>query len=134
MLHNYRHELSRLSWLFIGVLHPPPLKAMYLKNRSQGNYENILKKVKRGRLIILCLFNYKIGGGQSLIYSPTPILSGQWRNEQPRSQGFSLFVIGKSGKGPGTGRSSMYSDWSMTSTLLCKECNLELIYSNFGIN
>jgi hypothetical protein len=24
---------------------------------------------------------------------------------QPRSQGFSLFVIGKSGKGPGTGRS-----------------------------
>ena len=33
---------------------------------------------------------------------------------QPRSQGFSLFVIGKSGKGPGTGRSSMYSDWSMT--------------------
>ena len=39
---------------------------------------------------------------------------------QPRSQGFSLFVIGKSGKGPGTGRSSMYSDWSMTSTLLCK--------------
>ena len=39
---------------------------------------------------------------------------------QPRSQGFSLFVIGKAGKGPGTGRSSMYSDWSMTSTLLCK--------------
>ena len=34
--------------------------------------------------------------------------------------GLSLFVIGKSGKGPGTGRSSMYSDWSMTSTLLCK--------------
>ena len=32
---------------------------------------------------------------------------------QPRSQGFSLFVIGKAGKGPGTGRSSMYSDWSM---------------------
>jgi hypothetical protein len=53
---------------------------------------------------------------------------------QPRSQGFSLFVIGKAGKGPGTGRSSMYSDWSMTSSLLCKECNLELIYSNFGIN
>jgi hypothetical protein len=25
---------------------------------------------------------------------------------QPRSQGFSLFVIGKAGKGPGTGRSS----------------------------
>ena len=24
---------------------------------------------------------------------------------QPRSQGFSLFVIGKAGKGPGTGRS-----------------------------
>ena len=41
-------------------------------------------------------------------------------NLQPRSQGFSLFVIGKAGKGPGTGRSSMYSDWSMTSTLLCK--------------
>jgi hypothetical protein len=41
-------------------------------------------------------------------------------NAQPRSQGFSLFVIGKAGKGPGTGRSSMYSDWSMTSTLLCK--------------
>jgi hypothetical protein len=39
---------------------------------------------------------------------------------QPRSQGFSIFVIGKAGKGPGTGRSSMYSDWSMTSTLLCK--------------
>ena len=39
---------------------------------------------------------------------------------QPRSQGFSLFVIGKAGKGPGTGRSSMYSDWSMTSILLCK--------------
>jgi hypothetical protein len=39
---------------------------------------------------------------------------------QPRSQGFSLFVIGKAGKGPGTGRSSMYSDWSMTSTLLYK--------------
>jgi hypothetical protein len=39
---------------------------------------------------------------------------------QPRSQGFSLFVTGKAGKGPGTGRSSMYSDWSMTSTLLCK--------------
>ena len=37
---------------------------------------------------------------------------------QPRSQGFSLFVIWKAGKGPGTGRSSMYSDWSMTSTLL----------------
>jgi hypothetical protein len=34
--------------------------------------------------------------------------------KQPRSQGFSLFVIGKAGKGPGTGRSSMYSDWSMT--------------------
>ena len=33
---------------------------------------------------------------------------------QPRSQGFSLFVIGKAGKGPGTGRSSMHSDWSMT--------------------
>ena len=33
---------------------------------------------------------------------------------QPRSQGFPLFVIGKAGKGPGTGRSSMYSDWSMT--------------------
>ena len=42
------------------------------------------------------------------------------RDGQPRSQGFSLFVIGKAGKGPGTGRSSMYSDWSMTSTLLCK--------------
>ena len=30
-----------------------------------------------------------------------------WRDKiyQPRSQGFSLFVIGKSGKGPGTGRS-----------------------------
>ena len=41
-------------------------------------------------------------------------------NRQPRSQGFSLFVIGKAGKGPGTGRSSMYSDWSMTNTLLCK--------------
>ena len=27
------------------------------------------------------------------------------RGGQPRSQGFSLFVIGKSGKGPGTGRS-----------------------------
>jgi hypothetical protein len=53
---------------------------------------------------------------------------------QPRSQGFSLFVIGKAGKGPGTGRSSMYSDWSMTSTLLCKYCNLGLIYSNFGIS
>jgi hypothetical protein len=39
---------------------------------------------------------------------------------QPRSQGFSLFVIGKAGKGPGTGRASMYSDWSMTRTLLCK--------------
>jgi hypothetical protein len=26
-------------------------------------------------------------------------------NYQPRSQGFSLFVIGKAGKGPGTGRS-----------------------------
>ena len=26
----------------------------------------------------------------------------------------------KKKKGPGTGRSSMYSDWSMTSTLLCK--------------
>ena len=26
-------------------------------------------------------------------------------NCQPRSQGFSLFVIGKAGKGPGTGRS-----------------------------
>jgi hypothetical protein len=26
-------------------------------------------------------------------------------SSQPRSQGFSLFVIGKSGKGPGTGRS-----------------------------
>ena len=26
-------------------------------------------------------------------------------DDQPRSQGFSLFVIGKSGKGPGTGRS-----------------------------
>ena len=25
--------------------------------------------------------------------------------QQPRSQGFSLFVIGKAGKGPGTGRS-----------------------------
>jgi hypothetical protein len=25
-------------------------------------------------------------------------------DEQPRSQGFSLFVIGKAGKGPGTGR------------------------------
>jgi hypothetical protein len=25
--------------------------------------------------------------------------------KQPRSQGFSLFVIGKAGKGPGTGRS-----------------------------
>ena len=24
---------------------------------------------------------------------------------QPRSQGFSIFVIGKAGKGPGTGRS-----------------------------
>ena len=42
------------------------------------------------------------------------------RSSQPRSQGFSLFVIGKAGKGPGTGRSSMYSDWSMTRTLLCK--------------
>jgi hypothetical protein len=41
-------------------------------------------------------------------------------HDQPRSQGFSLFVIGKAGKGPGTGRSSMYSDWSMTMTLLCK--------------
>ena len=39
---------------------------------------------------------------------------------QPRSQGFSIFVIGKAGKGPGTGRSCMYSDWSMTSTILCK--------------
>ena len=28
-----------------------------------------------------------------------------YRNIQPRSQGFSLFVIGKAGKGPGTGRS-----------------------------
>ena len=37
------------------------------------------------------------------------------RSTQPRSQGFSLFVIGKAGKGSGTGRSSMYSDWSMTS-------------------
>ena len=36
------------------------------------------------------------------------------QGHQPRSQGFSLFVIGKAGKGPGTGRSSMYSDWSMT--------------------
>ena len=27
------------------------------------------------------------------------------KQAQPRSQGFSLFVIGKSGKGPGTGRS-----------------------------
>jgi hypothetical protein len=84
MLHNYRHELSRLSWLFNGGLHPPPpLKAMYLKNRSQGNCENILTKVKRWRLIVPCLFNYKIGGGggQSLIYCPTPILLGQWPNE-----------------------------------------------------
>ena len=34
-------------------------------------------------------------------------LFGQHKHaiQQPRSQGFSLFVIGKSGKGPGTGRS-----------------------------
>jgi hypothetical protein len=36
---------------------------MYLKNRLQGNCDNILTKVKRGRLIIPCLFNYIIGGG-----------------------------------------------------------------------
>ena len=29
----------------------------------------------------------------------------RYKIEQPRSQGFSLFVIGKAGKGPGTGRS-----------------------------
>jgi hypothetical protein len=34
-------------------------------------------------------------------------------------------------KALGTGWSSMYSDWSMTSTLLC---NLGLIYTHFGIN
>jgi hypothetical protein len=49
-----------------------------------------------------------------------PEISPMSRAAQPRSQGFSLFVTGKAGKGPGTGRSSMYSDWSMTSTLLCK--------------
>ena len=34
------------------------------------------------------------------MHANAEILAGQ-----PRSQGFSLFVIGKSGKGPGTGRS-----------------------------
>ena len=29
--------------------------------------------------------------------------------EQPRSQGFSLFVIGKAGKGPGTGPQNKYN-------------------------
>ena len=43
-----------------------------------------------------------------------PSIEGVDAREQPRSQRFSLFVIGKAGKGPGTGRSSMYSDWSMT--------------------
>ena len=40
------------------------------------------------------------GGGQE---GQLPLLPVARR--QPRSQGFSLFVIGKAGKGPGTGRS-----------------------------
>ena len=32
-------------------------------------------------------------------------LASKFLGLQPRSQGFSLFVIGKAGKGPGTGRS-----------------------------
>jgi hypothetical protein len=42
-----------------------------------------------------------------------------------------FFENAAKGKGPGIGWSFMYSDWSMTRTLLC---NLGLIYSNFGIN
>jgi hypothetical protein len=51
-----------------------------------------------------------IGGGivDSRIVDSTP--DSKEKQElfilwQPRSQGFSLFVIGKAGKGPGTGRS-----------------------------
>ena len=41
----------------------------------------------------------KVGTGFGLSYNSVCLYS------QPRSQGFSLFVIGKSEKGPGTGRS-----------------------------
>ena len=41
----------------------------------------------------------------SLNNSETENLDESAINPQPRSQGFSLFVIGKAGKGPGTGRS-----------------------------
>jgi hypothetical protein len=63
------------------------------------------------------------GGGGDIPRNIAPFWEGAnllVEGDQPRSQGFSLFVIGKAGKGSGTGRSSMYSDWSMTSTLLCK--------------
>ena len=50
--------------------------------------------------------NYSSNSGDPQKTKPRPpMISPSSPPTQPRSQGFSLFVIGKSGKGPGTGRS-----------------------------
>jgi hypothetical protein len=44
---------------------------------------------------------------------------------QPRSQGFSLFVIGKAGKGPGTGRSHDFQHPDIVGVIIYNNNELE---------
>ena len=98
----------RLGEITVGVTN----KFDDFKNGSLATVDMDRKNVCKLKLLDHCIYSFKLNDQKSTC---TMINSAQ-----PRSQGFSLFVIGKAGKGPGTGRSSMYSDWSMTSTLLCK--------------
>jgi hypothetical protein len=50
---------------------------------------------------------------------------------QPRSQGFSLFVIGKEGKGPGTGRSHDFQHPDIVGVINYNNNELENLSTKF---
>ena len=86
----------------------------------------VLSSLKRARTVGECLFwkffiltaeiKSDLGGGGCNTYQTAIVCKYHTKRNfppklhdmyimQPRSQGFSIFVIGKAGKGPGTGRS-----------------------------
>jgi hypothetical protein len=72
--------------------------------------DNISKKIVKCTAILSRIRHFTNINSLKLIYYALVypyLIYGNlvWGNAQPRSQGFSLFVIGKAGKGPGTGRS-----------------------------
>ena len=81
------------------------LEGNFLPQGNFGLWKEIWKEIAFGRK-----YCYKEGNEKEILFyliiSKNKAIFIQFcAKEQPRSQGFSLFVIGKAGKGPGTGRS-----------------------------